>query len=36
LASEDNKDAADMLRILSTTYRQNIQSSDEILERLRR
>ncbi|KQQ82333.1 cysteine hydrolase family protein [Arthrobacter sp. Leaf137] len=35
MASEDDKDAADMLRILSTTYRQPVQSTDEILARLR-
>ncbi|MFC9334014.1 cysteine hydrolase family protein [Arthrobacter sp. NPDC057009] len=35
MASEDNQDAADMLRILSTTYRQPVQSSDEILARIR-
>ena len=34
-ASEDSQDAADMLRILSTTYRQPVQSSDEILARIR-
>jgi nicotinamidase-related amidase len=34
MASEDNQDAADMLRILSTSYRQPVQSSDEILARL--
>lgn len=34
MASEDNKDAEDMLRILSTTYRQRVQSSDEIVARL--
>jgi nicotinamidase-related amidase len=34
LASEDSQDAEDMLRILSTTYRQPVQSSDEILARL--
>ena len=34
MASEDSQDAADMLRILSTTYRQPVQSNDEILARL--
>ncbi|CCQ47854.1 isochorismatase family protein [Pseudarthrobacter siccitolerans] len=34
MASEDRQDAADMLRILSTTYRQPVQSTDEILARL--
>ena len=34
MASEDSQDAADMLRILSTSYRQPVQSSDEILARL--
>lgn len=34
MASEDDQDASDMLRILSTTYRQPVQSSDEILARL--
>jgi nicotinamidase-related amidase len=34
MASEADQDAADMLRILSATYRQPIQSSDEILARL--
>lgn len=34
MGSEDNKDASDMLRILSTTYRQPIQSNQEILARL--
>lgn len=34
MASEDNQDAEDMLRILSTTYRQPVQSNDEILARL--
>ena len=34
MASEADQDAADMLRILSTTYRQPIQSSGEILARL--
>jgi nicotinamidase-related amidase len=36
MASEDNKDAQDMLRILSASYRQPVQSTDEILERLRK
>jgi nicotinamidase-related amidase len=31
MASEDSQDAADMLRILSTTYRQSVRSSDDIL-----
>ncbi|MFD5278474.1 cysteine hydrolase family protein [Pseudarthrobacter sp. NPDC058362] len=35
VASEDSEDAADMLRILSTAYRQAVQSNDEILARLR-
>jgi nicotinamidase-related amidase len=35
MASEDNKDAMDMLRILSSSYRQPVQTSDEILKRLR-
>lgn len=35
MASEDGQDAADMLRILSTAYRQPVQRSDEILARLR-
>ncbi|MFE4541686.1 cysteine hydrolase family protein [Arthrobacter sp. NPDC056727] len=35
MASEDSQDAADMLRILSTTYRQPVQSSAEILVRIR-
>ena len=35
MASEDSQDAADMLRILSTAYRQPVQRSDEILARLR-
>lgn len=34
MASEDPKDAEDMLRILSTTYRQPVQSTDEIVARL--
>ena len=34
MASEDSQDAADMLRILSTTYRQPVQSNEEILARL--
>jgi nicotinamidase-related amidase len=34
MASEDSEDAADMLRILSSTYRQPVESSDEILARL--
>ena len=34
MASEDSQDAADMLRILSSTYRQPVESSDEILARL--
>jgi nicotinamidase-related amidase len=34
MASEADQDAADMLRILSTTYRQPIQSTEEILARL--
>ncbi len=34
MASEDNQDAADMLRILSTSYRQPVQSSEEIFARL--
>jgi nicotinamidase-related amidase len=34
MASEDSQDAADMLRILSTTYRQPVQSNDAILARL--
>lgn len=36
MASEDSQDAADMLRILSATYRQPVQSNDEILARLAR
>ncbi|WP_427116485.1 cysteine hydrolase family protein [Pseudarthrobacter scleromae] len=36
MASEDSQDAVDMLRILSTSYRQPVQSSDEILARLSR
>jgi nicotinamidase-related amidase len=35
LASEDDQDASDMLRILSATYRQPVLSSDDILARLR-
>ncbi|MET1087299.1 MAG: isochorismatase family cysteine hydrolase [Arthrobacter sp.] len=34
MASEDSQDAADMLRILSSTYRQPVQSTEEILARL--
>jgi nicotinamidase-related amidase len=34
MASEDSGDAADMLRILSSTYRQPVESNDEILARL--
>ncbi|MFF2346815.1 cysteine hydrolase family protein [Pseudarthrobacter sp. NPDC058119] len=36
MASEADQDAADMLRILSTTYRQPIQSTEEILARIDR
>jgi nicotinamidase-related amidase len=35
MASEDGQDAADILRILSTTYRQPVQANNAILERLR-
>lgn len=34
MASEDSQDAADMLRILSTAYRQPVRSNQEILARL--
>lgn len=34
VASEDGKDAADMLRILSNAYRQPVQANEEILGRL--
>jgi nicotinamidase-related amidase len=34
MASESDQDASDMLRILSNTYRQPVQSSAEILARL--
>ena len=35
MASEDTRAAADMLRILTAEYRQQVQSTDGILKRLR-